>query len=204
MLGTKYALTDKQVEALQTVVRQGTEEAAKGLSAMVGQELKVFSPGIELVTLASIPHRMASPGEPVVGIYLCSSGDIRSHFTLTFTVEAAKQLCDMLLGQPEESTVELGAMERSALGEVGNITASYFLTSLAKVTGLVIHPSPPAVLVDMCGAVLDIAIADIGQHADDALIMETSLLLDGRQVTGYFLAMPDPRSLTTILESLEK
>ena len=91
-------------------------------------------------------------------------------------------------------------MEESALGEVGNIMGSFFLNALSDATNSSFLPSPPAVMMDMAGAILDVALADIIQESDHALVVETSFCTEDRQIEGTLLIMPSPDLLRVLLE----
>jgi chemotaxis protein CheC len=83
-------------------------------------------------------------------------------------------------------------MERSTLGEMGNIMGSFFLNFISDTTGNRFQPSPPAVMMDMAGAVLDAALADVLAYSDDTYIVETVFGTNDRQVSGTFLVIPSP------------
>jgi chemotaxis protein CheC len=106
--------------------------------------------------------------------------------------KVAFELVDLLLGQPNGTTIELSDMERSTLGEVGNIMGSFFLNYISDSTGQRFMPSPPAVMMDMAGAVLDATLANILAYTDETYVMETVFGTNDRQVAGTFLVMPDP------------
>ena len=80
-----------------------------------------------MVPLVDIPNVLGGPEQEAVGIYLQSEGDLVAQFVLVLPFEKACELVDLVMGQPEGTTTYLGSMERSALGEVGNITTGYFL-----------------------------------------------------------------------------
>jgi chemotaxis protein CheC len=108
------------------------------------------------------------------------------------------------MGVPSGTTTVLGPIERSALGEVGNLTGSFFLNALAERTQLASQPSPPAVILDMGGAVLDLPLALLAQSSEEALIIDTTFVDDTRSISALFLVMPDLASLQAILEAVEK
>ena len=83
---------------------------------------------------------------------------------------------------------------------MGNIMGSFFLNSLADATGLNLNPSPPAVMMDMVGAVLDVALGDIMQETDEALIVEATFGTSDRQINGTFLVMPSVSMQKALLE----
>jgi chemotaxis protein CheC len=105
---------------------------------------------------------------------------------------------DMMMMQPAGTTESLGDMERSALGELGNVVGSSFLNVLANHVGIVLHPSPPAVLMDMTGALLDVIAADIQLRTDRALVAEAKFKAGERSIDGMFLAVPSAGLLKTL------
>jgi chemotaxis protein CheC len=90
------------------------------------------------------------------------------------------------------------------MGEVGNLTGTFFMNALAKMTHFGIRPSPPAVMVDMGAAVLDAPLVLLAQAAEEALVINTLFVDDQRQIEAVFLVMPDLPSLKAILDVLEK
>ena len=105
------------------------------------------------------------------------------------------------MGLPAGSTQTLGEMEESALGELGNIVGSGFLNALADATGLTLQPSPPTVMTDMAGALLDIIASDILLTQDDAFVAEANFHAPGRDIKGMFFVIPTQNLLHALLES---
>ena len=106
-------------------------------------------------------------------------------------------LADLMMGEEPGTTTELGEMERSALAEIGNITVSRFLAGVASLGEMadVLHPSPPAVMVNMLAATLDVIVTPIAAVRDDLVIIETAFK-DGRgTVAGHLWVLPDPSIL---------
>ncbi len=78
---------------------------------------------------------------------------------------------------------------------------SSFLNALADATGLTLLPSPPHVMTDMAGALLDIIAADILQTQDDAFVAEATYTAPDRDISGMFFVIPTQDLLTVLLES---
>jgi chemotaxis protein CheC len=95
-------------------------------------------------------------------------------------------------------------MERSALGELGNMCGAFFLNSLAKMIGASFRPTPPAVMVDMVGAILDIIIATTGGVSDHVLLMQANLMDGQRSVEADFWVIPDLNTLQALLNRNNK
>jgi len=170
----------------------GVINAVSGLSEMAGQEITVTDMSFKKVLVKDVASFFGGPENIVVVIYLEMQGSTNGHMFVVYEPKVAFELIDLLLGQAGGSTKELGEMETSTLGEVGNIMGSYFLNHLSDNTGIRFQPSPPAVMMDMAGAILDAALARVLQHGDHAYIMETNFGTTERKVTGTFMVMPDP------------
>ncbi len=137
----------------------------------------------------------------VLGIYLNVEGDATGHLMLVHDPAMAYSLIDMQMGLPTGTTQQLDEMERSIMGEMGNITGSFFLNALADATEMTLSISPPSVMVDMAGAILGIALADIMREQDEVLVVRTTFGTANRQVDGNFLVMPTMEFLRAILKS---
>lgn len=188
-------LNDKMVAYLERLAKEGIHNAAKGFSGMLGQELSVVEPEVCMVPLLSISSIVGGPEDEVVGIYLRAEGDLATQFMMVIPIHKAVELVDLLMDQPIGTTEVLGSMERSALAEVGNLTASFFMNSIAAISGISLRPTPPAVMVDMVGAILDIIIATSGGISETVMMLKTMFILGEREVGADFWVIPDEKTL---------
>jgi chemotaxis protein CheC len=114
---------------------------------------------------------------------------------LIIPYQQALELCDMVMDSPAGTTQELGKMERSALSEIGNLTGAFFLNAIAELTNLSSHPSPPAVMVDMVGSILDVVVATMGAISDQVLMFKAAFQIGERKLQADFWIIPDPTTL---------
>ena len=182
------------------LVSKGIGNAMQGLSAMVGTEIVVSNLSLKQIAVKDATDLLGGPECMVVGIYLTISGDATGHLMLAHDPKIAFNLIDMQMGLPPDTTQHLGEMERSIMGEMGNITGSFFLNALADATNMTLTPSPPAVMIDMAGPILDVALTKIMQEQDEVLVVETSFGTADRQIDGTFLVMPTMEFLMAILK----
>jgi len=194
-------LNDQEIAFWAELVNKGTNNAMNNLSQMVGQDIQVTSFGLRQIPVAETSQLMGGADVEAIGIYLTVSGSADGHIMLMYDPRMAYGFVDLLMGQPEGTTEALGEMESSALGELGNIMGSSFLNALADATGLTLMPSPPHVMTDMAGALLDIIAADILQTQDDAFVAEATYQAPGRNISGMFFVIPTQNLLQVLLDT---
>jgi len=179
---------------------RGISKAIENLSRFCGREVSVRSFGLRRAEMSEIPDIMGGPAVEAVGIYITISGPAHGHIMLLYDPAMAFGFADLLLGMPPGTTRTLGDMERSALGELGNIMGSSFLNVLADSTGLRLLPSPPIILSDMAGALLDVVAADLLLVQDHAFVAQTAFSAADREVSGAFLVIPRQDLLEVLLQ----
>lgn len=174
------------------VISEGIDNALSRLSRMANKEINLTGFSLKKVLVKDVPDLLGGAEALVVGVYLEVRGYIYGHMVLVYEPQTAFNLIDLLLDQAPGSTKELTEMEKSVLGEVGNIVGSSFLNHLADTTRCVIRPSPPAVMIDMAGAILDVALAPVLEQGKYTSIAEATFSTDDQQVSGKFLVLPLP------------
>jgi chemotaxis protein CheC len=188
------------LEILKTIASEGIKNAAHGFSGMIGRKIEVSNPALRLVPLLTIPELVGGPEDDAVGIYLRFEGDMIGQIMMIMPYQKAMELVDLLMDIPQGTTQHLGSIERSALGELGNMCGTFFLNSLAKLVGASIKPTPPAVMVDMVGAILDIVVATSGGISDQILLMQANFMDGVRSVEANFWVIPDMNALQNLLK----
>jgi len=181
----------------------GISNAARGMSAMVGEDLTVTAPVVKAVPFYEIPTLLGGPETEAVGIYLRVEGAIPGQIMMVIPYQKALELADLTMGEPPGTTKTLGAMERSALAELGNLTGSFFLNAIADKAGLAARPSPPAVIVDMVGAIMDIILATADVLSEEVLMVQARFLRNGREAQADFWLIPDHHTIETIAKQIE-
>ena len=96
---------------------------------------------------------------------------------------------------------DFSEMELSAMKELGNIITGAYLNSLSTLTNLQIYPTPPALTVDMAGAILSVPAIQFGVLGDRILLIQ-SQFYDEIEIDGYFILIPDLESYSKILSAL--
>ena len=189
---TETTVDESVEEAWKSLITKGMKAAIDGLSQMVELEISVNALSVDRILVNQAPQLVGGSEVVTTGVYLSVSGTASGHILILYAPETAFQLIDMLLGNPDGTTTALDEMERSVLGEIGNVMGSHFLNTLSDYTGLDLRVSPPEVMMDMAGAILDPTLAELMAVADEATVVDSSFSAEGREVNGKFLVMPNP------------
>lgn len=185
------ALTPAQREAWVKLIGKGITHSIAGLSEMVGREVRALSPIDPVrVTPAQAPDLLGGAETVGIAVYLRITGAASGHMMLFFRPDTARDLIGLLLGQPVAQIEEMSELERSTLGEMDNIMGAFFLSAVADSTGLELSPTPPTVMMDMAGSLLDVALAEVLMETDELILADTVFGTADRQINGTFLVLP--------------
>lgn len=195
-------MKDLELGRWAELVGLGTANAMSGLSQMIGQDIDVSSFSLRRVPVSAISDLVGGPEVMSVGIYITVTGAASGHLMLIYEPKIACAFVDLMMGNPPDHTTELGEMEQSALAEMGNVIGAFFLNALADATGLSLRPSPPNVMMDMAGALLDVVTADILLTQDETYLAETTFMTPDREISGVFFVMPSEELRNALLESV--
>ncbi len=198
-VSNQTTLSGKQLESWTNLVTKGILNSISGLSDMLGQVVIVTSLNARTMPIKDTADLFGGPEAPTAAVYLSILGVAQGHMVLVYQPKTAFEFIDMLLGEPPGTTHELGPMEESALAEMGNLVGSFFLNAMADATSLDLRVSPPVVMMDMAGAILDPILAEALMEADDALVVDTTFGTKDRQINGSFLVLPSPELQSVLL-----
>jgi chemotaxis protein CheC len=139
-------LSELERDALTELVNIGVSRAATNLRKMVGEEVLLSVPSVEI-----IGHRTAAAvirereGEELIAVRQDFSGAIQGRALLIFPQANSLQLARAVLGgdTPPEEVAE---MEREALAETGNVILNSCLATMANMLQRSLTMSLPQVL----------------------------------------------------------
>ena len=193
-----------QLDALREVANIGAGHAATALSQMPQRTIMISVPEVNVRALEEVAELLGPPDQVMAAVLMQMMGDLTGRTMILFPDSSARQLCDTLLGRPEGTTTEFGAMEQSGLKEVGNILVSAYMNALSDFMGMMLVPSVPALEVDQCAAILTSAYLNFGAEREFVFCVETSFQVGGDKdrFEGHFLLLPDLPSLRAIFDAI--
>ncbi|WP_297469110.1 chemotaxis protein CheC [Thermococcus sp.] len=186
--------------ALVETFNIGASRAADALSEMTGLTVNITVPEIEITSIKAVPEKV---GEDVkIAVYIGLSGGFEGHAFFFMDFEDALRMFDLMMGQEPGTTKEFDEMVQSAVMEAGNILISAFANALSEFLGTEINQTPPEMAIDFTPAILDFALADVGQHCDYTMLLQTTISMQNVQFKEHFTIIPHPASMKKIVETL--
>jgi chemotaxis protein CheC len=197
-------LHELQLDALREVANMGAGHAATALSQLTKRRIMVSVPRLQIVPLEDVAELLGNGDEVVAAVLMHMLGDLTGRTLLLFPRDAALRLSEILLRRAAGSSHVFAEMEKSAIKEAGNILCAAYMNALADFMGMMLLPSVPSLVIDLCAAVLTSAQTNFGSERDWVFSIETEFTMDDveQKVAGHFLLMPDVPALEVILQNI--
>ncbi|MCW2994670.1 MAG: CheY-P-specific phosphatase CheC [Conexibacter sp.] len=190
------AFTDMQLDALRELANIGSGNAGTALSSMLGKSVDISVPTAAALPLAEAVAVAGAPGELRYGVVVPVVGDFEAIVLLLFPEPDARTLCGIYGIEP--STPD----GHSMLGEVGNILGTNYINVLSQMVDMVMEPAPPQVVEDMLGSILSSVLLGRGDGIDEALVLDSELIVESEQCSLSFLLLPSHGGIKQLLERL--
>ena len=194
-------VTETYYDVLKELGNIGAGNAMTALSQMLQTKVDMKVPQVRLLEFSEVGEMMGGEELIMVGVFLGVEGDITGSMMFMVEEQTARHLIQKITMGMLPSGSEFEEMGLSAMKEVGNIITGAYLNSLSTLTNLKIFPTPPALTVDMAGAILSVPAIQFGIFGDKILLIQ-SQFHDEIQLDGYFILIPDMESYAKILTSL--
>ena len=181
---TPPPLTVFELDALREAANIGSGGAARALEGLLRRPVTLGIPDASLVPLEQTLGSVGSAGSETTVVILDVLGDVEAIVILAIGGGGVEVLCRLLGAEPGT------AFAASALGELGNILSSSYLSALAQLAGLELAPSPPRVAAAQLEAIVTGLLLASPVDARQALLLECDLELDDEGCLFRLLLVP--------------
>jgi chemotaxis protein CheC len=188
--------TEMQLDALRELANIGSGTASTALSSMIGRSIDVSVPNARVLSFADAVDAAGPAEATVTSVVIPIFGDMDALVLLVFNDHDADALCGLL---GVEAGTEWGL---SALGEVGNILGTSYVTALGQMTGLEMEPRPPQTATDMLSAIVATVLAAGAGASDVALMLDSDLIVEGESCSLSFMLVPEENGVNELLVRL--
>lgn len=190
------------IETLKKILLEGLDKGAKALSEMIEKTITIKDPKINVISPLELPNLLEMK-DTVTSVYLkfqegfkvesldASSQGISGNILIIFSMDQAFNVASLLYSGIDVSGRNPNEIFESALGEIGNVTGSAVLNTIADKLKIKLNPSPPAVITDMLEALLNSMAASLSLENNQIFIIDTTLSSDEKEIKAHFLILPD-------------
>ena len=194
-------VTENYYDVLKEIGNIGAGNAMTALSQMLQCKVDMKVPQVKLLEFSEVGEMMGGEEQIMLAVFLGVEGDVTGSMMFMVEEDSARHLIQKTtMGMLPEGS-EFEEMGLSAMQEVGNIITGAYLNSLSTLTNLTIFPTPPALTIDMAGAILSVPAIQFGIYGDRILLIQ-SQFQDELELDGYFILIPDIESYDKILRAL--
>jgi len=188
-------LTELEHDALTELVNIGVSRAAASLRKMVGEEVLLSVPSVEVVTHKSAITLIGErESDDLVAVRQDFAGPFAGRALLIFPRAKSLDLVRAVAGETMEKT-ELEAFEQEALSEIGNVILSCCLSMMANMLKQSFTMSLPEVLRGSGAELFEIA-----SPSEDSLVVffYINFSIHNRDIRGYIAMLMDVPSLASV------
>ncbi|MDD4927991.1 MAG: chemotaxis protein CheX [Gallionella sp.] len=194
-------LSELHLDALTEVFNIGAGRAASSLSEIVGEEVKLSVPRLQLVQPADINMQTLALNSPRLGaVKQQFSGPFDADAMLLFTEERALEIVRDMMGS-HISIEELAEYEQDAMCELGNIILNACLSAMADILKISFQSSLPRYVVDSSDVILRQIIKDT--NLSIMLALHIDLTIEKHHTQGNLVFLLNSTSLQELIAHID-
>jgi len=190
--------------ACQEAGNIGMGHLATALSKMVGREVKIDIPLVDMYSIDQIIEQ-ASEGsqKSVVGIAIHITGDISGRSLLLLPKFSALSFSDLLLKKSIGSTIKIEGRETMKLKEMGVLLCSAYMRAVNDFLAVDLQVSNPEIVVNMDG-VGDFIKEQLGELADEYIVIKSTAIVPSTNSKNEFNLLFGPDASDIIMAAVMK
>jgi len=196
-------LNEIERDALTEIFNVGAGRAAQSLSEIVGDEVRLSVPSVEVLRTDAIDEQVLPRTR---GRFATVSqkfdGPFDAEAVLLFTEDRALSIVRDMMGS-QMSLDELAEFEREAMCELGNIILNACLSAMADMLEITLNSSLPQYLVS---SPEDITVRLAATRNDDSyvLVLHIDLVIEKHQTDGHLIFLLSSSSLHALVENVQR
>ena len=196
------SLSEIHLDALSEVFNVGAGRAAASLSEIVGDEVRLSVPSIEIRKSSEIDQSVMGLGSDRFGaVHQTFSGTFEAEALLLFTEEHALEIVRDMMGS-EISLEDLAEFEQEAMCELGNIILNACLSAMADMLSIPLSCSLPDYSVSTADQIFRRISSDVDQPY--VMLLHIDLAIEKRHSEGHLIFILSSTSLQDLIRQIER
>jgi chemotaxis protein CheC len=192
------ALSEVEKDVIAEIANIGVSRAANSLRQMVGHEVLLSVPAVDIVSREAAMHLVErGSSSKLVAVQQSFEGPFCGRALLIFPAAHSLELVRSIVGN-EHSLEDVIDLEHEALAETGNIILNACLATIANVLRQPMRMSLPTVLRGDGGKLLD-----MGSHAGGGglvLFLYINFTVKDREIRGFIALLLDLPAIAALKE----
>ena len=191
-------LSDAERDAFAEIANIGVSCAAKSLRQMVGEQVLLSIPAVNMVSRL-VASRLVDRGygPKLIAVQQSFEGPFSGRALLIFPEAQSLELVRSIVGT-EHSLDDIIDLEQEALAETGNIILNACLATIANILRRTMRMSLPSVLRGDGTTLFDIGASD--PKTDLVLFLYIDFTIKKRNIRGFIALLMDLPSITALKE----
>lgn len=196
--GATIGLTELQQDAFTELVNIGVSRAAASLRQMIGTQVLLSVPSVEIVSRQSAARLIGErEAAPLVVVHQDFEGAFAGRALLIFPQENGRELVRAVAGE-ELSPEEVAALEDEALAETGNIILNGCLATMANMLQRTLTMSLPGILRGDGPRIFGTQAGEASAADALVLFLYIDFSVSERDIRGYLAMLMDLPSLENL------
>jgi chemotaxis protein CheC len=191
-------LTEIERDSLAEIANMGVSRAATSLRQMVGEQVLLSVPAVNIVTRQMAAELVEQGGaNRLVAVQQTFDGPFSGQALLIFPQAHSLELVRSIVG-PEHSLEDVIDLEQEALAETGNIILNACLATIANVLHRTMRMSLPSVVRGDGPSLFKVRSVAAGD--DLVLFLFINFTIKNRSISGFIALLMDLPSITKLKE----
>ena len=199
-------LSEIQLDALTEVFNVGAGRAALSLSEIVGEEVMLSVPSIEVLKAEEVNSRVLTlKDDKFATVSQLFSGPFDAEAVLLFTENYALEIVRDMMGS-QMSIEDLAEFEQEAMCELGNIILNACLSAMADMLGISLNSSLPTYAMSSPDEITT-RLAEKGVEDGDSsyiLVLHIDLVLEKHHTEGHLIFLLSSTSLSKLISHIQQ
>lgn len=195
-------ISELHLDALTEVFNVGAGRAAASLSEIVGDEVKLSVPSVEVKRSSEADSSIMSLDSARFGaVSQQFSGPFEAEAVLLFTEDHALEIVRDMMGS-QMSIEELAEFEQEAMCELGNIILNACLSAMADMLSISLNSSLPSYRI----ATVDEIFKGISCNSEQPyiLVLHIDLTIEKRHSEGHLIFLLSSMSLNNLVSYIDR
>ena len=189
-------LSEIEQDALAEIANMGVSRAASSLRRMVGEEVLLSVPAVNIVTRRAASRLVERGHSPkLVAVQQSFEGPFSGRALLIFPEAQSLELVRSIVGE-EHSLEDIIDLEQEALAETGNIILNACLATIANVLRRTMRMSLPSVVRGDGDALFDVHAQSSGGNL--VLFLYIDFTIKNRDIHGFIALLMGLPSITAL------